>query len=200
MAAPPVILNPTPAKLLCRSIILVVVLILTSCGINNIPIFEQAVNEAWIEVQSQYRRRAELVMELMADIEPLRASEPELFTALEAIETRVFEMHIAPDTLEDAGAFANFEQQQSTLSRVLNVVLDTADSLPAIAQEQQYLSLREMLTENSQQIDVARRDYWQKVERYNSELVNVPGRWWRAFVYPQALPKENFDDPEITVN
>ena len=113
MAAPTVTLNPTLAKLLCRSIVLATMLITAGCGINNISIFEQAVNEAWIEVQSQYRRRAELVMDLMTEIEPLRANEPELFTALEAIETRVFEMHIAPDTLEDAEAFANFEQHQS---------------------------------------------------------------------------------------
>ncbi len=195
MAAQPVIRNSSNA--FYRALLLTPVLLLASCGINNIPIFEQAVNDAWIEVQSQYRRRAELVSELMTGIEPLRVPEPELFTALEAVETRVFEMHVAPDTLEDADAFANFQQQQTTLSRVLAAVLDKADNLPEIASDQMYQSLKIMLTENSQQIEVARRDYWQKVLRYNSELINVPGRWWRAFVYPQALPKENFDDPEI---
>lgn len=186
----------TSCKTICSGILVPVVLLLGSCGINNIPIFEQAVNEAWIEVQSQYRRRVELVQGLMAGIEPLRVTEADLFAQFEAVETRVFEMHIAPDTLEDADSFANFQEQQQSLSQILEVVLEKANALPELAEDQNYLSLRDQLLENSQQIDVARRDYWQKVRRYNSELVNVPGRWWRAFVYPQALPKENFDDPE----
>ena len=168
---------------------------LQGCGINNIPIFEEAVNEAWIEVQSQYRGRAELVLQLMDVMQPLRAGEPEIYEQLRTTEDRVFEMHIAPDTLKNPEAFGDFRESQQALTEVLEVVFETATEYPEMVADDSYRDINAALQENAQLIDIARRDYWQKVERYNSELVNVPGRWWRAFVYPKAEPTENFDEP-----
>jgi hypothetical protein len=38
---------------------------------------------------------------------------------------------------------------------------------------------------------VARRDYIAAVQRFNTEVKTVPGRWWNALMY-QAEPMENF--------
>ena len=171
------------------------ILLISSCGINNIPIFEQAVNDAWIEVQTHYRKRAELVMQLLDQVQPLSQSESDLIERITAAETLVFEMHIAPDTLEDERAFIEFQQRQETLSTTLQELLETSQNYPEVSESEEFSELVGELAENRKLIDVARRDYWQMVERYNSELVNVPGRWWRAFVYPKAVTKENFPEP-----
>ena len=184
-----------PARPLTTLLLLTILSCVSACGINNIPIFEQAVNESWIEVQSQYRRRAELVMDLMQLLEPLRSQEPEMYANLQAIETRVFEMHVAPDTLEDPDAFTNFQEQQQALTDILGDVLIKSNELPDLAETQDFIAMQSTLNGNAELINVARRDYWQKVQRYNSELVTVPGRWWRAFVYPRAQIKENFVKP-----
>lgn len=170
-------------------------LLTSSCGINNIPIFEQAVNDAWIEVQAHYRKRAELVMQLLDLVQPLSQTEGDLIERITAAETLVFEMHIAPETLEDESAFNEFQQRQETLSTTLRELLQTSKNYPEVAESDEFSELSGELAENRNLIDVARRDYWQMVERYNSELVNVPGRWWRAFVYPKAITKENFPEP-----
>lgn len=175
--------------------ILLCFLLLGGCGINNIPIFEQAVNDAWIEVQTHYRKRAELVMQLLDLVQPLSQSESELIERITAAETLVFEMHIAPDTLEDKTAFNEFQQRQETLSTTLQELLKTSQNYPDVSGREEFSRLSSELDENRNLIDVARRDYWQMVERYNSELENVPGRWWRAFVYPKAVTKENFPEP-----
>jgi hypothetical protein len=44
-------------------------------------------------------------------------------------------------------------------------------------------------TEN--RIAVARRDYIQAVQRFNTEIRTIPGRWWNALMY-QAEPMANF--------
>jgi len=188
-------LNPWYPPLHISTFTFLVLTCLQGCGINNIPIFEEAVNEAWIEVQSQYRRRADLVLQLMDVIQPLRSGDPEIYEQLRTTEDRVFEMHVAPDTLKNPEAFGDFRQSQQALTEVLEVVLRQASGYPEIAADDAYLNISSALQENDQLIDIARRDYWQKVERYNSELVTVPGRWWRAFVYPKTLPTENFDEP-----
>jgi len=62
-------------------------------------------------------------MDLMQQLEPLRSQEPEMYANLQAVETRVFEMHVAPDTLEDPDAFAYFQEQQQALTDILGDVL-----------------------------------------------------------------------------
>lgn len=184
-----------PARPLTTLLFATILSCVSACGINNIPIFEQAVNESWIEVQAQYRRRAELVMDLMQLLEPLRTQEPEIYANLQAVETRVFEMHVTPDTLEDPDAFANFQEQQQALTDILGDVLIKSQDLTDLAEAEDFKAMQSTLAGNAELINVARRDYWQKVQRYNSELVTVPGRWWRAFVYPRAQIKENFVKP-----
>lgn len=180
-------------------LLLPALLLASSCGINNIPILEQAVNDAWVEVQAHYRKRADLVMLVLEIAEPWKQSEPglleDLFEEVNAAETRVFEMHVGPDTLEEEAAFSDFRDRQDTLSAALQKLLDTLQQYPETEQTREIESLRSELSENSKLIDVAKRDYWQKVERFNSELVTAPGRWWRAFVYPKAVKKENFQEP-----
>lgn len=171
-------------------------LLLSGCGINNIPIFEEAVNNAWVEVQAHYRERAELVMQLLELVQPMSQAESELIERITAAETLVFEMHIAPDTLENETAFNEFQQRQDTLSSTLQELLETSKEYPEVYEMEEFSDLRNALGENRNLIDVARRNYWQMVERYNSELTTAPGRWWRAFIYPKAVTKENFPEPD----
>ena len=44
-------------------------------------------------------------------------------------------------------------------------------------------------------IRIARSDYIQSVRQYNTELTTIPGRWWRAFMYPDKVELATFDIP-----
>ena len=35
-------------------------------------------------------------------------------------------------------------------------------------------------------------------EAYNTEIRTIPGRWWRAVLYPDAQPMQNFTVAEET--
>jgi LemA protein len=36
------------------------------------------------------------------------------------------------------------------------------------------------------------------VQDYNTEIRTIPGRWWRALLYPDAQPMQNFTVAEET--
>jgi LemA protein len=36
------------------------------------------------------------------------------------------------------------------------------------------------------------------VKDYNTELRTIPGRWWRALLYPDSEPMQNFSVAEET--
>jgi len=106
--------------------LLLIASILSGCGINNIPTFDEAVNGRWSEVQNQFKRRA------------------------------------------------------------------VAEAYPDLKSNENFLALQQQLEGTENRISVARRDYISAVQRYNTELRTIPGRWWARFMYPDMVKKENF--------
>jgi LemA protein len=67
---------------------------------------------------------------------------------------------------------------------------------PELKSNQNCLSLQSQLEGTENRIAIARRDYIQAVQRYNTELRTIPGRWYAALLYPDAKVKANFSQPE----
>ncbi len=61
---------------------------------------------------------------------------------------------------------------------------------PELRSNQNFLALQSQLEGTENRIAVARRDYIQAVQRYNTEIRTFPGRLW-AVVYG-AEPKASF--------
>ena len=75
------------------------------------------------------------------------------------------------------------------------------EAYPDLKSNENFLALQQQLEGTENRIAVARRDYIQAVQRYNTELRTIPGRWWRKFMYAEMQPKENFSVSEAdTVN
>ncbi len=53
---------------------LLAALTLGGCGVNNIPTYEQSAKAAWSEVLNQYKRRTDLIPNLVESVEGLRRS------------------------------------------------------------------------------------------------------------------------------
>ena len=182
-------------------LILAVSLLLGSCGINNIPTFDEAVNGAWSEVQNTYKRRADLITNLIATVEGFAAQEKDVLTEITEARTRVTQMNISPELLSDPAAFQQFQQNQGALTSALQRLMVVVEAYPDLKSNENFLALQQQLEGTENRIAVARRDYIQAVQRYNTELRTIPGRWWRKFMYAEMQPKENFSISEAdTVN
>ena len=181
--------------------ILAISLLLGGCGINNIPTFDEAVNGAWSEVQNTYKRRADLIPNLIATVEGFAAQEKDVLTEITEARTRVTQMNISPELLSDPAAFQQFQQNQGALTSALQRLMVVVEAYPDLKSNENFLALQQQLEGTENRIAVARRDYIQAVQRYNTELRTIPGRWWRKFMYAEMQPKENFSVSEAdTVN
>lgn len=180
------------SKTLRTFITLAAVLILSGCGINNIPTFDEAVNGRWSEVQNQYKRRADLVPNLIATVEGFATQERELLLEVTEARTRVSQMNISPEMLTDPAAFEAFQQNQGALTSALQKLMVVVEAYPDLKSNQNFLALQQQLEGTENRISVARRDYIAAVQRYNTELRTIPGRWWARFMYPDMVKKENF--------
>jgi LemA protein len=60
------------------------------------------------------------------------------------------------------------------------------------------LTLQSQLEGTENRISIARHDYINAVKDYNTEIKTIPGRWWRALLYPDAQEMQNFTVAEET--
>jgi LemA protein len=178
----------------------------SGCGINNIPTFDEAVTGAWSEVQNQYKRRSDLVPNLIETVKGF--AEQEKSVLIDVVEARAkATQSVSADTLTNPDAFKNFQANQDALSGALSRLMVVVERYPELKSNENFLALQSQLEGTENRIAVARRDYIQAVQTYNTELRTIPGRWWHSLLYSDSQAKENFSvsseetkNPEVKFN
>jgi LemA protein len=185
-------INTRSSRLLSGSFLAVAVLLLSGCGINNIPTYDEEVTAAWSQVVNQYQRRADLIPNLVETVKGFAAQERGVLTAVTEARAKVSQMQLPENILTNPQAFEAFQQNQAALTSALSRLLVTVEAYPDLKSNQNFLALQSQLEGTENRIAVARRDYIQAVKRYNTEIRTFPGRIWKAILYSDAEPKENF--------
>ena len=177
-------------------LILAALLTLSGCGVNNIPTYDEGVTAAWGQVENQYKRRADLVPNLVNTVKGYATQEKEVLVAVTEARAKVSELHVSKEMLSDPQAFNQFQQSQGELSSALSRLMVVVERYPDLKSNQNFLALQSQLEGTENRIAVARRDYIEAVKKYNTEIRTIPGRWWKALLYKDAKVKETFSAPE----
>jgi LemA protein len=164
--------------------------LLTACGINTIPTLDEKVNADWAQVQNQYQRRADLIPNLVETVKGYAKQEQDVLVAVTEARAKVGQMQLPPDVLTNPDAFKQFEQNQAQLTGALSRLMVVVEKYPELKSNQNFLALQSQLESTENRIAVARRDYIQAVQAYNTEIRTFPGRLW-AMIYG-SQPKASF--------
>ena len=170
----------------------IVVVFIGGCGINNIPSEDEAVKATWGQVQNQYQRRADLVPNLVATVKGYAEHEQETLEAVTEARAKVSQMNVSPETINDPAAYKAFEQNQAALTSALSRLMVVVEKYPDLKANQNFLQLQSQLEGTENRISVARRDYIESVQRYNTEIRTFPGRLWHAVLYRDMPVRESF--------
>jgi len=182
------------------SILLVVLagILLSGCGVNAIPTYEEQATAAWSQVENQYQRRADLIPNLVETVKGYAAHEREVLEAVVAARAKATQTQIPPDILTNPQAFELFQQNQAALTGALSRLLAVVENYPDLKANQNFLALQSQLEGTENRIAVARRDYIEAVRLYNTELKTVPGVFWKAVLYSDRQPMQQFTTAEGT--
>ena len=170
-------------------------LALAGCGINTIPTYEQNAKAAWSEVLNQYKRRADLIPNLVETVKGFADQERTVLT--DVVEARAkatqVQVNIPPDILTNPEAMQKFQEAQSQLGGALGRLLAVVERYPDIKSGQNFLALQSEIEGTENRIARARNLYITSVRDYNTELTTFPGRIWRSVMYPSAKEMATFD-------
>jgi LemA protein len=180
----------TRARLALAGLCLAVAL--SGCGVNEVPRLDEQVKADWSEVLNQYQRRADLIPNLVETVKGYAHQEEDTLTKVTEARAKATQMQLPPDVLSNPEAFHQFEQNQAALGGALGRLLAVSEKYPDLKSNQNFLALQSQLEGTENRIAVARRDYIQAVQAYNTQLRTIPGRWVASIFYPDAKVKETF--------
>jgi LemA protein len=176
----------------CAFGILLAGTMLAGCGINTIPTLQEQAKAAWSEVLNQYQRRADLIPNLVGTVKGYASQESKVLLEVTEARAKATQVQIPPDILTNPDAFQKFQEAQGALTGALSKLLAITEAYPDLKSNQNFLALQSQLEGTENRIAIARRDYITAVKDYNTEIKTIPGRWWRALLYPDAEPMQNF--------
>jgi LemA protein len=149
-------------------------LLVSSCGYNELQGRDEEVKGAWAEVQNQYQRRADLIPNLVSTVKG--AAQFEQQTLQQVIEARAQATAIKLDaqTLSDPATFKKFEQAQQQLSGALSRLMLVVERYPDLKANQNFRDLQAQLEGTENRIAVARKRYVESVAEYNKGIRYFP--------------------------
>ena len=166
--------------------------LLSACGLNNIPTYDEQVKSAWSQVENQYQRRADLIPNLVSTVKGYAAHEKDTLIAVTNARAKVGSIQVTKNLLENPQAMQQFQQAQGQLGSALKRLVVVSERYPDLKANQNFLALQSQLVGTENRISVARRDYITSTERYNTEIRTFPGKLWHGFLYSDLKLREAY--------
>ncbi len=178
-----------------KSLLVILVLIIIGGFIffkdyNSIQTQDEAVAASWSEVINQYKRRADLVPNLVNTVKGYATHEKEVLTQVTDARAKVGSIQINADQLTDPALFSKFQQAQSDLSSALSRLIAVSENYPDLKANTLYQDLMSQLEGTENRITVARGRYIETVKNFNSYIRTLPTKWVADILGQQ--PKQQF--------
>ena len=163
---------------------------------NNVPKLDENVNEKWSQVQNQYKRRADLIPNLVETVKAYAQHEKTTFVEVTEARSKVSAININENMLNSPEMMQQFSNAQAGLSSALSKLMVVVEKYPELKANENFKSLQSQLGGTENRITIARRDFIEAVKSYNIELRTMPGKLVAAIAHPDAKIKETFKASE----
>jgi LemA protein len=148
--------------------------LLSGCGYNQIQINDEQVTAAWSEVLNQYKRRADLIPNLVSVVQGYAGHEKEVLTRVTEARASVAGIKATPELINDPAAFAKFQKAQSELGGALSRLLVVSENYPQLKADANFRDLQAQVEGTENRITVARNRYIKTVQDYNVSVRTFP--------------------------
>ncbi|RYG05055.1 MAG: LemA family protein [Chitinophagaceae bacterium] len=164
------------SKNLTLIIIVAVILVLGGCGCgsyNSMNQLKQQVGESWSNVENQYKRRSDLIGNLVATVKG--AANFEQSTLVEVTQARasasqvkVDPSNITPEQLKE------FQAAQNQVGSALSRLLVTVEQYPQLTATENFKGLQVELSNTENKIATERSRFNEVARNYNTSVTKFP--------------------------
>jgi LemA protein len=162
--------HPT-RRLRARLLVPFAALLLSACGVNSVPTAEETAKARWADVQNEYQRRADLIPNMVATVKGYATQEKDVLTQVTQARANATAINVRTD---DPESLKRFGAAQGELSAALGRLMSVTENYPDLKSNTNFLALQATLEGTENQIRIARRDYNEAVQAYNTRIRTFP--------------------------
>ncbi len=150
---------------------LVAAAMLSACGLNSVPTAEENAKAKWAEVQNQYQRRADLIPNLVQTVKAAGAQEKAVLVEVTQARAAATQVRVSDADLTDPEKLAAYDRVQAGVTLSLQRL---QEAYPELKSQANYATLMSQLEGTENRIGIARRDYNEAVQSYNTTIRTFP--------------------------
>lgn len=135
---------------------------------------DQNVKKSWSDVESDMKRRADLIPNLVSVVKGYAAHEKETFAAVTEARSKMGQINVA-EALKDPAAMKALMGASGELSGALSRLMVVAEAYPELKADQGFLKLQSQLEGTENRINVSRKRFNESVEKKNGAIVTAWG-------------------------
>ena len=147
---------------------------LSGCGYNTMQSQDEAANAAWSKVLNQYQRRDQLVPNLVATVQGYAKHEKDVLTEVTEARAKVGSVQLTSDTATNEQQLKAYSDAQAGLTSALSKLMVVVEKYPELKANANFLDLQKQLEGTENRIAVARSDYIESVQTYNTTVRQFP--------------------------
>lgn len=153
---------------------------------NRLITLKHRVDNAWAQIDTQLKRRYDLIPNLVETVKGYASHEREIFEKISELRYKAM----------SAGNISEASQANNQLTQALKSLFALAEAYPELKANENFLSLQEELSNTENKIAFARQFYNDTVLEFNRALemfpTNILARWMNLTprVYYQIPPEE----------
>jgi LemA protein len=168
-----------------------------ACEHGDIPALRERAQQAWSEVQNQYRQRADQVPPLVEAVRRKAPREREVLDEVMAARDEVIAILNADGFIAEPERFRHYEEAQRRLSAALDTLSETIKRYPELAGDTALANRLAEFQRLEDRLAVARSDLNSAVQAHNDELSGFPSGWLAAILNPDAKPLTTFAQTQL---
>lgn len=162
-------------------LLIAVMMLSASCGMQSIPTALNQVDADWAEVQNQYKRRADLIPNLVNTVKGYASHEKETLDAVVSARAKATSIQLNADQLNEQ-TMKQFQEAQAKLSGALSRLMVTVEKYPDLKANQNFRDLQAQLEGTENRITVARNRYIDSIKQFNNLVTVPPTSWYNSIV------------------
>jgi len=175
---------------------LVLVGAMTGCGLQSIPQAKNKVEAALAETTNQYKRRADLIPNLVNVVKGYAAHEQETLTAVVEARAKATQANIDPGSM-DPKKLQEYMASQGNLSQALGRLMVVVEKYPDLKADASFRDLSAQLEGTENRITVARQRYIESINEFNNLITVPPTSFTNSLIYHhEKMPQWTVADAE----
>lgn len=158
---------------------------------NSLVGLDENVENAWGNVQTQYQRRADLIPNLVNTVKGAADFERETLESVTNARANATSINLTADDLSDPAKMQAFQEAQAQLTGALSRLIAVSENYPQLRATDSFRDLQAQLEGTENRITVARRDYNNAVQSFNTSVRRFPSNIFAGlFGFERRTPFE----------